>query len=116
MHEILQGIEPPNIEQFVDTDAVFQQVDVTMSDCISRSRIESYVMEPNSQEGRLRKLFEPNDSKNIWKAINWSGSLSSFKDTKQRPNDEEWYLLDTTLLDGSLAYIAETTKPDDVLA
>ena len=47
-------------------------------------------MEPNSQENYFRKLFETNDSKNIWKAINWSGSLSSFKDTKQRPSDEEF--------------------------
>ena len=90
VHKILQGIEPPNIEQFVDTDAVLQQVDVTMSDCISRSRIESSVMEPNPQENRFRKLFETNDSKNIWKAINWSGSLASFKDTNQRPSDEEF--------------------------
>ena len=90
VHEILQGIEPPNIEQFVDADAVFQQVDVIMSECISHSRIESSVMEPNSQQNRFRKLFQTNDSKNIWKAINWSGSLSSFKDTKQRPSDEEF--------------------------
>ena len=47
-------------------------------------------MEPNSQENHFRKLFETNDSKNIWKAINWSGSLSSFKDTKQRPSNEEF--------------------------
>ena len=61
-----------------------------MSDCISRSRIESSAMEPNPQENRFRKLFETNDSKNIWKAINWSGSLASFNDLSRDLDDEEF--------------------------
>ena len=88
VRELLDFHEPPDIDDAADIEAVFQNVDDTIRSCISQARIADVV--PNSVTANpWKKLAEENDSRKIWDAINWNGSVED-NTVKERPSNDEF--------------------------
>ena len=88
---ILEETPPPDFNDH-DTDSIISTTNDILYDIASRPRQQEpeYSDEPEGDERRLderwRKLVDEKDSRELWKAINWNGTLDT--NNAERPSDE----------------------------
>ena len=77
MIERLESCEPPDIESTPNIDALFSEIDDSIRSHVSQVELRSDAQDPVADDNanRWKVLADKRDSKNLWKAISWNGSI-----------------------------------------
>ena len=115
VRDALNTIQPPPLDP-LSPDQTAEEVNEILYACASNARRGEVNREDaqDATQNRWRTLLAENDSKLLWKAINWNGSI---KDPTQReaPSDDAFKQHFELLLNPAHAQPIQSTPEDDIM-
>ena len=94
--EFLNALPPPNEEWYMSQDINFlaQSAASTLYAISRESKQPEFRLTASSSyqnaNQRWQKLLSSNDSREVWRAIDWNGSYKTSPDSQESPSDEEF--------------------------